>query len=282
MSSKLLVHRGALCNVVRRLALEAGELVLRYYDGIEGSGNHDVKSDGSPVTQADREAEKLIEHALLKQFPDIPVIGEESVSEGRVTDLSGCDYFWLVDPLDGTRDFVAGGKDFTVNIALIHKKNPVLGVVYAPERGEMYAGYTNEDGEGRSFRHFEDSNTEKDIRVRKLPREGLTIITSSQTSIGPRMESFLAGYKVAKFKRQASSLKICAVASGKADIYPRFGRTCEWDTAAGDAILRAAGGIIRDLDGTDFIYGRGHPDFENPEFIAGSYDIFLSKNDADH
>lgn len=273
MSVKLLTHRAALCNIVRRTAVEAGELILRYYDGIEEMA-HESKEDGSPVTMADRAAEKLIEDALLKMLPDIPVIGEEGIAAGNRFDLSAAEYFWLLDPLDGTRDFVAGGKDFTVNIALIHNNQPVLGVVYAPERGELYAGFTEQDGVSRAFRYFEDSDNEKDIRVRKVPSEGLTVMTSSHYSSGGRMDSFLQDYKIAKIKRQSSSLKICAVASGKADIYPRLGKTCEWDTAAGDAILRAAGGMIRDLDGNDFIYGRGNDDFANPEFIAASLDLF--------
>lgn len=246
---------------------------MRYYDGIEDI-THETKEDGSPVTQADREAEKLIVFQLQKIFSDIPVIGEEGAAEGQEHDLTAHDYFWLVDPLDGTRNFVEGGKDFTVNIGLIYKKNPVLGVVYAPERGELYAGFTEESGQMRAFRHFEDSDTEKDIRVRKAPAEGLTVMTSSRHPTGGRMDVFLQDYKVAKIQQRASSLKICAIANGKADIYPRLGKTCEWDTAAGDAILRAAGGIIKDLNGRDFVYGRGRAGFENPEFIAASREIF--------
>lgn len=274
MSEKLLSHRAALCNMVRRIANDAGSLILEYYDGIQDM-SHDFKADGSPVTKADQEAEKLIVKALRTILPNIPVIGEEGAAEGVGANLSDHDYFWLVDPLDGTRNFVQGGKDFTVNIGLIYMQKPVLGVVYAPERGEMYAGFTEQDGKTRAYRYFEDSDVEKDMFVRTPPSEGLTIMTSSDSPVGSRLEAFLQDYKVAKIQRRASSLKICAIANGKADLYPRLGKTCEWDTAAGDAILRAAGGIIKDLDGNEFVYGRGNPNFENPEFIAASTEIFI-------
>lgn len=273
MSSKILSHRAALCNTVRRVAEEAGELVLRYFDGMEDI-QADSKEDGSPVTQADREAEKLIEQRLLAIFPDIPMIGEETSAQREGFQALDHDYFWLVDPVDGTKEFIAGGNDFTVNIGLVHKGQPVLGVIYAPAKGEVYGGFTNEDGSAKAFRYFEDSKTEKDMRVRRAPKEGLTVMISTYYQGGGRMEKFLEDYKVAKMIRRSSSLKICAVASGKADIYPRFGKTCEWDTAAGDAILRASGGMISDLDGKPFTYGRGNPAFANPEFVAAPLDLF--------
>jgi 3'(2'), 5'-bisphosphate nucleotidase len=275
MSSKLLNHRAALSNIVRRIAVEAGEVILRYYDGLEDLET-EHKDDGSPVTLADRDAERLIEQKLHEILPDVPMIGEEGVAEGRIFDLAAHPYFWLVDPLDGTKDFLAGGQDFTVNIALIHKGDPVLGVIYAPEKGELYMGFTNEDGSSRAFRHFEDSNTEKDLRVRKPPAEGLTIISSHSPSVGGKMDKFLQDYKVAKIVKRASSLKICAIAAGKADMYPRLGPTGEWDTAAGDAVLRAAGGVIKDFEGRlPLRYGCGVDGrFLNPSFVAASGDLF--------
>ncbi len=267
-SDKLLAHPAALCNMIRRIALEAGELTLDYFDetGFDGA---DAKGDGSPVTAADRAAEALIEAALADITPDVPMVGEEASEEGRTPDLTDAAYFWLVDPLDGTREFISGGGDYTVNIALIHNGAPVLGVVYAPVNGELYAGH----GPGTAVRLNEETGTEKPIHVRQPPAEGLTVVASASHSNAAELEKFLSDYKVAKLIKRGSSLKICAVAAGKADLYPRLGPTCEWDTAAGDAVLRAAGGIITDLQGRDFTYGHAARKFLNPGFIAGPPDI---------
>ena len=273
MSAKLLSHRGALCNMVRRIAVEAGEIILPFYDGV-----HDLdvssKSDGSPVTQADKQAEDFITKELLRVMPDITVIGEESAAQDGTPSEPG-EYFWLVDPLDGTREFIAGGDDFTVNIALIHKHEPVLGVIYAPAKDELYAGYTKEDGSAKAFRIIAETGREKDMRVRRVPKAGLTVMASSHYRSGGRLDSFLEEYKVEKVIRRASSLKICALAAGKADLYARLGPTGEWDTAAGDAILRAAGGVIKAFETREPLrYGAGGGDFLNPEFVAASGDLF--------
>ncbi|MGH1456783.1 MAG: 3'(2'),5'-bisphosphate nucleotidase CysQ [Alphaproteobacteria bacterium] len=272
MSSKLLSHPAALCNIVRRAAVEAGELILEYFDGIRDM-EHISKTDGSPVTCADKEAEKLIEKALYGVFADIPVVGEESFANGKRINFADNEYFWLVDPLDGTKAFIRGEGDFTVNIALVKDSEPILGVIYAPEKGDMYAGFINEDGSARALRFFEDSNNEKTIRSRKMPRDGLNVMSSNYHGGSAAQDAFLESFKVKKITRQASSLKICAVASGRADIYPRFGSTCEWDTAAGHAILRAAGGDIVDMNGKPLRYGGAHPDLLNPHFIAASSDL---------
>lgn len=271
--SKLLTHRAALTNIVRRIAVDAGELILEYFDGIRDM-EHISKEDGSPVTCADREAEKLIEKALMDTLSDIPVIGEESFAGGKRINFDEHEYFWLVDPLDGTKAFVRGDGDFTVNIGLIKNREPVLGVIYAPEKGEMYAGFVNDDGSGRAFRYFEDSETEKDIRTRSMPREGLTVMSSNYHGGSKPQDGLLGELKVKKIVRRSSSLKICAIAHGKADLYPRFGPTCEWDTAAGHAILRAAGGDIKDMNGNSLIYGGNDPQLLNPDFVAASDDLF--------
>lgn len=273
MSDKLLQSRPALCNMVRRIAIEAGEITLEYFDEEVDSGLQ-TKGDGSPVTLADQKAEELIEAKLLEILPDVPIIGEESVSEGRETDLSGEDYFWLVDPLDGTKEFISGRPDYTVNIALIHEAEPVLGVVYAPAKGELYLGYEDlHRGELKALRWFEDSDTEKEITVRPPPKEGLTVVSSKSHGDNSRQDQFLENYKINKVMKRGSSLKICAIAAGKADIYPRFGPTCEWDTAAGHAVLRAAGGYLRQIDGSKMTYGTsGDPKRLNPEFIASSFE----------
>lgn len=273
MSSKLLLHRAALCNAVRRIALEAGEITLEYFDetGYDGA---DIKGDGSPVTLADQEAEKLIQKRLEEMLPTIPMVGEESNAAGHKPDLTGHEYFWLVDPLDGTKEFISGNGDYTVNIALIHKGYPVLGVVHAPAIGELYAGYIEENGTTKAIRWLEETGSEKEIRVRRPPKEGLTVVASKSHGSAQRLEQYLSEYKIEKLAKRGSSLKICIIAAGKADLYPRFGPTCEWDTAAGDAVLRAAGGIINDLKGNALTYGGADPRFLNPEFIAAPRDFF--------
>ncbi|PZO80308.1 MAG: 3'(2'),5'-bisphosphate nucleotidase [Micavibrio aeruginosavorus] len=267
--SKLLTHLPALCNVVRRIAFETGELALDYFE--EGAAfSPEYKADGSPVTEADRKCEIFIEEALASMMPDVPFVGEEAVSSGRIADVEGSEYFWLVDPLDGTRDFIVGSPDFTVNIALIKNGAPVLGVIYAPAHGEMYAAH----GEGTAVRWLQETDNEKSIRVRKPQRSGLTVVSSKNRGI-EEINRYLEEHKVSKIIRRASSLKICAIASGKADLYPGLSQTCEWDTAAGQAILEAAGGEIVTLDGKPLVYGRGRKDFVNPAFVARSK--FLSE-----
>ena len=214
--------------------------------------------------KADLAAEKIIEKGLANTTPDIPIIGEEAAAAGRLPLLEGAEYFWLVDPLDGTREFITGSGDYTVNIALIHNGVPVLGVVYAPVPGILYAGF----GAGRALKWTEDTGRDKEINVRPAPKEGMTVVASKHHGDSDKLNEFLEGFKVRKLIRRGSSLKICAVAEGKADLYPRFGPTCEWDTAAGDAVLRAAGGAIADLDGRPFIYGRQDKKFLNGNFIA--------------
>lgn len=265
--SKLLEHPKALCNQVRRVALAAGEITLHYFEeaGFEGA---DAKADGSPVTIADQEAEAHIEKALADIIPDVPFVGEEAVAAGRIPDVSDQGYYWLVDALDGTKGFIAGEPSFTVNIALIKDGSPILGVVYAPATGELFAG-----AEGSAVRWLEDTNNEKAIHVRKPPKEGLTVVASRHHGGGKDMDNFLADYKVEKMIKKDSSLKICAVAMGKADLYPRFGPTCEWDTAAAHAVLLAAGGEITDTDGNPLRYGCFNPKFLNPQFIASSGQI---------
>ncbi len=267
LPSKLLVHRGALTNMVRRIALTAGEITLDYF---EEGGYHGAqeKGDGSPVTEADRKAEAHIVAALYDAVPGVPVIAEELVAEQRCPDIAGAEYVWFVDALDGTREFVAGGEEYTVNIALVKNKVPVLGVIYAPAKGEMYAGFTEEDGTTKALRWSEESDKEKDIHVRSVPRSGMTVMVSKSHDQAEQRDKMLAQYKIEKVIKRASSLKLCAIAAGKADLYPRFGPTCAWDIAAGHAILSAAGGGISDQAGNPLSYGLDNPRFTNPGFVA--------------
>lgn len=275
MSEKLLTNRKALMNMVRRIAVEAGNITLKHFDdaGYQGA---DAKADGSPVTLADQEAEAYIEPELKKILPGIIMVGEESANERARPDLSRHEYFWLVDPLDGTKEFISGSGEYTVNIALIHNRQPVLGVVYAPVPGDLYAGYTDPDGTSGALLWKEDSNIEKPIHVRTPPAKGLRVVASKNHGSGSKLDQFLNEFKIEKLVKKGSSLKICVIAAGKADLYPRFGLTCEWDTAAGHAVLKAAGGNITKTDGSEFLYGGDDPKFLNPEFIAAGFDWSLA------
>ncbi len=270
-TQQLLKHLPALCNMVRRLAVRAGDHTLPYFEtvGEDGGTQRQIKADGSPFTIADTEAEDIIFAGLLEITPDILIVGEESVSNGKIPDLRDAEWFWLVDPIDGTKEFLLGPNgsgDYTVNIALIHNGTPVLGVVYAPVPGQLYAGC----GPGTAIRWRADHENDKPITVREAPASGFSIVTSRHHHDEKRLNAFLADLKVAKVLHRASSLKICAIAEGKADLYPRHGLTSEWDTAAGHAILASAGGTIVDLDGNPLTYGHAERKFINPEFIASS------------
>ncbi len=269
--SKLLTNRKALRNMVRRIAVEAGNITLQYFDEAGYSGA-DAKADGSPVTLADQKAEIYIEQELKAILPDILMVGEESANERARPDLSKHEYFWLVDPLDGTKEFISGSGEYTVNIALIHNRQPVLGVVYAPVPGDLYAGYIDPDGSMEAIIWNDDTKHEKSIRSRTPPDRGLIVVASKNHGSGEKLDQFLEGFKIEKLLKRGSSLKICVIAAGKADLYPRFGPTCEWDTAAGHAVLKAAGGNITKTDGSEFLYGGDDPKFLNPEFIAAGFD----------
>ena len=265
---KLLANPKALANMVARIACEAGEITLKYFDpaGLEDA---EAKADGSPVTRADREAEDYIRAQVGELVPGIPLLGEEAVEAGNIPDLQANNYFWCVDPLDGTKDFVAGKGDFTVNIGLVYNNAPFIGVVYAPYNGEMYIASVTDSAK----RRLEDTNTEKDIRVRQSPAEGLDVVVSSSHGDTSRQKTFLEGFKIRKQVKRGSSMKICAIAAGKADLYPRFGPTYEWDTAAAHAVIQAAGGDITGFDGRPLVYGgkgarASAADFLNPEFVA--------------
>lgn len=241
---------------------------MEYFEAMDEADIQD-KSDGSPVTQADRSAEALIEKHIFEITPDIPLVGEEAAEAGRLPDIKESEYFWCVDPLDGTKEFITGSGDFTVNIALIHHQKPVLGVVYAPYTGELFSGVV---GEG-SVMMREDLvkggiSSEKEITVRPAPARGLIAVASKSHSDTEKLDNFLESYKVSKIIKRGSSLKICMIASGKADIYPRLGPTCEWDTAAAHAILKAAGGEVLDLKGHPLSYAHQDRGFLNPEFVA--------------
>jgi 3'(2'), 5'-bisphosphate nucleotidase len=217
------------------------------------------KRDASPVTEADRRAEELLEAALARLAPGLPIVSEEAADAGRVPAVA--ERFWLVDPLDGTREFIARNGEFTVNIALVERGHAVLGVVLAPAVGRLFAGVVGagafvEDQAGRRT----------PLACRRVPGAGLTVVSSRSHGDRDALDAYLAGRLVAARVSIGSSLKFCLVASGEADLYPRFGRTMEWDTAAGHAVLRAAGGRVVGLDGVELGYGK--PGLVNPPFVA--------------
>ncbi len=244
-----------LLAAIRPVAEEAGAAALGYYGAAEAR----LKTDGSPVTAADQAAEDIILAALAELTPEIPVIAEEAMAKGLAPKVVGA-RFWLVDPLDGTREFLSGNGEFTVNIALIEDGIPVLGVVVAPALGQSYAGH------GPGTATLIDADGERPIRVRAVPAEGETVVGSRSHGDAAEMERFLADRRVAAFRAAGSSLKLCLIARGEADFYPRFGPTMEWDIAAGHAVLAAAGGRVLTLEGGPFLYGK--PDYRNGPFIA--------------
>jgi 3'(2'), 5'-bisphosphate nucleotidase len=251
-----------LLSVLRLIAERAGKVILAYYvedEEIEVRR----KADASPVTEADEAAEAFILQALKTLTPNIPVIAEEAMAAGIEPDVSG-GQFWLVDPLDGTKEFISRNGEFTVNIALIQDGQPVAGVVHAPAMAMTWAGA----GAGADSAVFSETDRPPtEISARKLPEDGAVVVASRRHGAIQDLDRFLADYDVAEQIAAGSSLKFCLVASGKADLYPRFGRTMEWDTAAGHAVLLAAGGsVTRADDGRPLNYGK--PGFENPHFIA--------------
>lgn len=248
-----------------KAALEAGKAIITVLrEGFPVT----MKADASPVTVADEEAERIILTHLARDYPEIPVVAEESVAAGKVPDISGRGFF-LVDPLDGTREFVDGRQEFTVNIAYIENGAPVAGIVYAPALGLAFSG---ESGRAERLVVTEDFTVglRTAITVREQPDDRLALASLRHNS--PETGSFLAHHAISKCTNIGSSLKFCLLAEGKADVYPRFTRTMEWDTAAGDAVLRAAGGSTVTLDGAPLTYGKTGPaadfDFANPNFIS--------------
>jgi len=248
-----------LLRQVEAVARDAGALILQVYAGsFEVRG----KADASPVTEADERAERCIVPALQALDPAVPVVAEEAAARGETPPVGSC--FWLVDPLDGTREFVSRNGEFTVNIARIEDGAPVLGVVFEPVADRLYAGAV---GVGA---WLEEKGERRAIACRQPGADGLVLACSRSHGDEAALAQWLAGWlgtrTVLRRVAVGSSLKFGLLAAGQADIYPRLGRTMEWDTAAGHAVLRAAGGEVRDLAGTPLRYGK--PGFENPHFVA--------------
>lgn len=271
-----LQDRAALLDHMIAAAIEAGAAILEHYAaGVEVRS----KADESPVTAADHASEAVILARLRQVAPQVPVVAEEEVAAGRVPAIGRT--FFLVDPLDGTKEFVQRRGDFTVNIALVEDAVPTLGVVYAPARGFMFAGDVRA---GEAFRmriekKVRTARPRERIRVRPVPASGVTAV-ASRSHRTPETDDFLSKFRVAELVSIGSSLKFCLVAAGEADLYPRFGTTMEWDTAAGHAVLLAAGGSVVTPDGAPLRYGK--PEFRNSHFIASGTAPAQSSGTAPH
>lgn len=244
-----------LLPAVEQIAREAGVLILQVY-----ASDFAVlgKADTSPVTEADERAERCIVAALRQLTPDVPIVAEEAAARGEVPEAGA--RFWLVDPLDGTREFVSRNGEFTVNIALIENGEPVLGVVFEPVANRLYAGVV---GAGA---WLQEAGERRAMRCRLPAPEGVVLACSRSHGDEAAMALWLGSRPVLQRLAVGSSLKFGLLAAGRADLYPRLGRTMEWDTAAGHAVLRAAGGQVFDLQGSPLRYGK--PGFENPHFVA--------------
>jgi 3'(2'), 5'-bisphosphate nucleotidase len=258
-----LPDRRALRDACTELARDAAREILRIYAGDLGER---FKADKSPVTDADHAAEAVIVAGLRRLTPGLVVVAEEEMAAGHVPKLDGRP-FWLVDPLDGTKEFIKRNGEFTVNIALVENGRPTLGIVLAPVPDTLWRGDA-ELGADKSA----NGSAFAPIAVRKAPVGGLVACASRSHAIYNDLDIWFRnnGLTVADRIQAGSSLKFCLIAEGKADIYPRFGPTNEWDTAAGQGVLEAAGGEVVTTDGRPLAYGK--PGFGNPHFIARTKD----------
>ena len=257
-----------ICEIFRSLALTSGEAIMDVYN----SSKFEVlmKSDDSPVTIADKKADKVISKGLRKYFPEVPVVTEEQV---KSHDLSAS-VFFIVDPLDGTKEFIKRRGDFTVNIALVANGQPIRGIVYAPARQRLF--YTDENGEAvEEMAYFSVSKLGliKKIKTKSSDNTALKVV-ASKSHRDKKTDEYISKYQCKELVSAGSSLKFCLIAAGEADLYPRFGPTMEWDTAAGHAVLSAAGGrVLQAEDKRPLQYGKQN--YKNPFFIAASKNVML-------
>ncbi len=243
-------------------AVAAGPAVMDVY---EQGADVEVKDDGSPVTLADRRAEAIICDRLARAVPTMPVVAEESTAAGAPVATGG--RFVLVDPLDGTKEFIARNGEFTINVALIENGRPIAGAVYAPALGRLWFGgdqaFVCQAAVGACL---PDRQKWRLIHARRAT--GALVVMASRSHADSQTEAFLQRLPIAERRTRGSSLKFCVIAEGQADVYPRFGPTMEWDTAAGDAVLRAAGGVVLDPSGAPLAYGKTASGLRNGAFVA--------------
>lgn len=248
----------ALLPDIIAIARRAGAAIMPYFRGVYATAR---KDDRSPVTDADHAADAVIKPALAALLPGVPVVTEESVASAPTPEALAQARYWLVDPLDGTKEFVADREDFTVNIALVEARRPILGVLHVPVRDLIYAA----SGPGTAVK-IAGEGPARPIAARAAPAEGVVVAYSRSHEKRHDVEQFLSRHRVAERVIMGSAAKFGLIAEGRVDLYPRFGPTSEWDTAAGQAILEAAGGSVTDHAGVPLGYGK--PGFLNPPFIA--------------
>jgi len=261
------------------VALAAARVQMSYF----GSGVAvERKADHTPVTAADRQSEEIILEGLARLAPGVAVIAEEEVTAGRIPNITGP--FFLVDPLDGTNSFIKGRTSFTINIALIEERVPVFGLVYAPALADFYVTLGRHEAANARLEPAAAMRTlaEADLQpIRtRVPDPNALLALVSQSHLTRATEHFLDGYKVMERRALASSLKFGLIARGEADLYPRVGPTSEWDTAAGHAVLVAAGGAVTTLDGAPLLYGNAAQRFENPDFVAWGREPLRRRGEA--
>ena len=265
-----------LVPLIRRLALQAGDRIMEVYDGPDFEVKS--KSDTSPVTIADEAADEIISAGLRAAYPDVVLITEEQAASHALTAST----FLIVDPLDGTKEFVQRRGDFTVNIAYVQNGVPLIGVVYAPAQDRLFYNIAPAHAveellhPDHKRHHLDDVGMQIALSVNKAPVNAALMVVASKSHRDAATDDYIGKYGVKDMKSAGSSLKFCLVATGEADIYPRLGRTMEWDTAAGDAVLRGAGGsVVRFDDHTPLTYGK--QGWDNPFFIAYAPGVELKK-----
>ncbi len=249
-------------EIVKQIALAAGAAIMEIYDG-----DHAVeyKDDSSPLTAADKAAHEVIAAGLQQAFPQIPLLSEEGKSI-PYEERKNWKRFWLVDPLDGTKEFIKRNGEFTVNIALIEEQKPVIGVVYVPAQDRLYCGVVGDGAWLWENARLSGAGRTSSIRVREADPERARVVVMSRSHPSPELEEYLKDIEVAEALPVGSSLKFCVVAEGQADLYPRLGPTMEWDTAAGHAIVLAAGGRVETLEKTALKYNK--EELLNPYFVV--------------
>ncbi len=248
----------SMLDKISAISRDAGAAILTIYNSDDF--NVEIKGDKSPLTAADRASHEVIVAGLERDFPEIPILSEEGIGIDY-SERKGWERFWLVDPLDGTKEFIKRNGEFTVNIALVENGVATVGVVYVPAQDKLFAGVV---GEGAYT--VEGDGVAMPISVRTTPPEEGLVVVMSRSHPSPELAAYLEKIKVGEALPVGSSLKLCAVAEGRADLYPRLGPTMEWDTGAGQAVVEAAGGKVVTPEGKPLRYNKEN--LLNPYFIV--------------
>lgn len=254
--------------------LAAGRIEMRHF---KAGVAVETKADETPVTIADREAEAVLVEALKHAAPGVPVIAEEAVAAGRVPEIA--DAYFLVDPLDGTRAFIKNSPEFTINVGLVEGDAPVFGIIYAPALDLLFATLAPDEAVEAQIAPDAAVTRLSECELKRLngrePDPAALIAFASRSHAAETTEAFLSRLPIAERRKASSSLKFCLIARGEADLYARLGQTCEWDTAAGQAILQAAGGSVTTVDGKPLGYAKAEGGFVNPHFVAWARQCLL-------